>query len=84
VAMVTRGNLSPTTSPDLAYISLGRRRPRRDFGDKRRLCFALALWTEYDAILQEQMFGLTNNEGTHGDDVKEYQFYVDTLRRTRT
>jgi hypothetical protein len=43
----------------------------------QRLCFALALWNERDAILKERLFGLTGNEGNHGEDVKEYYFYLD-------
>jgi hypothetical protein len=46
--------------------------------DKQRLCFALALWNERDPILKERLFGLTNAEGNHGEDVKEYYFYVDS------
>src|SRR5262245_16517735 len=46
--------------------------------DKQRLCFALALWNERDAILKERLFGLTNSEANHGEDVKEYYFYVDS------
>jgi mannosylglycerate hydrolase MGH1-like protein len=46
--------------------------------DKQRLCFALALWNERDAILKERLFGLTNGEGNHGEDVKEYYFYIDS------
>ena len=42
-----------------------------------RLCFALALWNERDPILKERMFGLTNSEGNHGEDVKECYFYLD-------
>ena len=41
------------------------------------ICFALALWNERDPILKERMFGLTGNEGNHGEDVKEYFFYLD-------
>src|SRR5262249_48614032 len=41
------------------------------------LCFALALWNGRDPILKERLFGLTNNEGNHGEDVKEYYFYLD-------
>lgn len=40
-------------------------------------CFALALWNEKDSILKERLFGLTNREGNHGEDVKEYYFYLD-------
>ena len=46
--------------------------------DKQRLCFALALWNGRDPILKERLFGLTNSEGNHGEDVKEYYFYLDT------
>lgn len=45
--------------------------------DKQRLCFALALWNGNDPILKERLFGLTNSEGNHGEDVKEYYFYLD-------
>ena len=47
--------------------------------DKQRLCFALALWNGRDPILKERLFGLTNSEGNHGEDVKEYYFYLDNL-----
>ncbi len=43
----------------------------------QRLCFAVALWNGADPILKERMFGLTSNEGNHGEDVKEYYFYLD-------
>src|SRR5690349_6983696 len=46
--------------------------------DGQRLCFALALWNERDPILKERLFGLTNSESNHGEDVKEYYFYVDS------
>jgi hypothetical protein len=46
--------------------------------DRQRLCFALALWNGRDPILKERLFGLTNGEGNHGEDVKEYYFYVDS------
>ena len=46
--------------------------------DHQRLCFALALWNGKDAILKERLFGLTNSEGNHGEDVKEYYFYLDS------
>ena len=46
--------------------------------DKQRLCFALALWNERDPILKERLYGLTNSEGNHGEDVKEYYFYLDS------
>ncbi|MEB3189172.1 MAG: glucosidase [Snowella sp.] len=43
----------------------------------QRLCFALTLWNGQDTILKERLFGLTNREGNHGEDVKEYYFYLD-------
>ena len=46
--------------------------------DKQLLCFALALWNERDPILKERLFGLTNSEANHGEDVKEYYFYLDS------
>jgi hypothetical protein len=46
--------------------------------DEQRLCLALALWNEHDPILKERLFGLTNAEGNHGEDVKEYYFYLDS------
>ncbi len=46
--------------------------------DKQHLCFALALWNGKDAVLKERLFGLTNSEGNHGEDVKEYYFYLDS------
>ncbi len=45
--------------------------------DQQQLCFALALWNGKDSILKERLFGLTNSEGNHGEDVKEYYFYLD-------
>jgi hypothetical protein len=42
-----------------------------------RLCFAVALWNGRDPILKERLFGLTGNEGNHGEDVKESYFYLD-------
>ena len=43
-----------------------------------RLCFSVALWNEADPILKERLFGLTGPEGNHGEDVKEYYFYLDS------
>ena len=45
---------------------------------KQLLCFSLALWNGKDPILKERLFGLTNSEGNHGEDVKEYYFYLDS------
>ncbi len=44
----------------------------------QRLCFALALWNEKDPILKERLFGLTGSQGNHGEDVKEYYFYLES------
>jgi hypothetical protein len=44
---------------------------------RQRLCFAIALWNGNDPILKERLFGLTGSEGNHGEDVKEYYFYLD-------
>lgn len=44
----------------------------------QRLCFAIALWNGKDPILKERLFGLTGSEGNHGEDVKEYYFYLDS------
>lgn len=46
--------------------------------DQQRLCFAIALWNGRDPILKERLFGLTNSEGNHGEDVKEQYFYIDS------
>src|SRR6516165_2647031 len=46
--------------------------------DKQLLCFALTLWNGKDGILKERLFGLTNGESNHGEDVKEYYFYLDS------
>src|SRR5206468_12184507 len=44
----------------------------------QHVCFGLALWNEQDPILKERIFGLTGNEGNHGEDVKEYYFHIDS------
>ena len=46
--------------------------------DQQRLCFALALWNGKDKILKERLFGLTNSEANHGEDVKEVYYYLDS------
>jgi hypothetical protein len=46
--------------------------------DKQRLCFCVGLWNGKDPVLKERLFGLTNGEGNHGEDVKEYYFYIDS------
>src|SRR5262249_39062178 len=45
--------------------------------DQQRLCLAVALWNGHDPILKERLFGLTNGEGNHGEDVKELYYYLD-------
>ncbi|HET9833793.1 MAG TPA: hypothetical protein VFP91_18855, partial [Vicinamibacterales bacterium] len=45
--------------------------------EQQRLCFAIALWNGEDPFLKERLFGLTNAEGNHGEDVKEYYYYLD-------
>jgi len=47
--------------------------------DKQHLCFSIALWNGQDSMLKERLFGLTGKEGNHGEDVKEYYFYVDNV-----
>ncbi|GAA2650589.1 MGH1-like glycoside hydrolase domain-containing protein [Paractinoplanes durhamensis] len=47
--------------------------------DHQMLCLAMAMWNGQDPILKERFFGVTNAEGNHGEDVKEYYFYVDAL-----
>src|SRR5216110_727561 len=42
------------------------------------ICFSVALWNEHDPILKERLFGLTGNQGNHGEDVKEYYYYLDS------
>ena len=46
--------------------------------DKQFVCVALALWNGRDPIIKERLFGLTNSQGNHGEDVKEYYFYLDS------
>lgn len=45
---------------------------------RQNLCFAVALWNGHDPILKERLFGLTGNEGNHGEDVKELYYYLDS------
>src|SRR6202022_3684038 len=46
--------------------------------EKQLLCFSVALWNGKDPILKERIYGLTNSEANHGEDVKEYYFYLDS------
>ena len=59
-------------------LTAGERTGGGDLDDKQQLCFALALWNERDPILKERLYGLTNSEANHGEDVKEYYFYIDS------
>ena len=77
-ATATPGTTSPTTSRARAPTAGARTASAGSRDDKQRLCFALALWNERDPILKERLFGLTNSEGNHGEDVKEYYFYIDS------
>uniref|UniRef100_UPI003428E641 hypothetical protein n=1 Tax=Okeania sp. SIO2F4 TaxID=2607790 RepID=UPI003428E641 len=52
--------------------------------ERQRLCFAIALWNGEDPMLKERLFGLTNSQGNHGEDVKEYYFYLDNTPLTLT
>ena len=73
-----RGSTFPTITRDRAPTT-GARTGSRAFSDlKQRLCFALTLWNGKDPILKERLFGLSNGEGNHGEDVKEYYFYLDS------
>ena len=81
-----RENMDPTSRPGTTSPTISRGRAptsaaRTAWRDVRRnmlLCFALGLWNGKDPILKERMFGLTNSEGNHGEDVKEYYFYLDS------
>ena len=69
--------LQPRSCP-FPGVSLGRGRPGWYLRRQAATRFALALWNGKDAILKERLFGLTNSEGNHGEDVKEYDFYLDS------
>jgi len=56
----------------------GARMPCRHFRRPTAALFAIALWNGRDPILKERLFGLSNGEGNHGEDVKEYYFYLDS------
>ena len=74
----TPGTTSPMTRRAHAPTGGARTGSAGICDDKQRLCFALALWNERDPILKERLFGLTNSEANHGEDVKEYYFYIDS------
>ena len=72
------GTSSPTTSARSRAYRWGEDGIAGISDDKQRLCFALAMWNGKDPILKERLFGLTNSQGNHGEDVKEYYFYLDS------
>ncbi len=71
------GTISRTTTPAAAPIAGARTASPAISDDRQRLCLALALWNGQDPILKERLFGLTNSEGNHGEDVKELYYYLD-------
>ena len=74
----TPGTTSRTITRGRAPIA-GTRTASAGICDRHQhICFALALWNGRDPILKERLFGLTGNEGNHGEDVKEYYFYLDS------
>ena len=79
----TRGTTSPTSTHGRAPTA-GARTASRDLRPPADLCLALALWNGNDPILKERPFGLTNAEGNHGEDVKEYWWARTRRRPTRT
>ena len=71
------GRRSPTIRPDFVSYRWGEDGLAGFSDDRQQLCLALALWNGHDPILKERLFGLTNAEGNHGEDVKECYYYVD-------
>jgi hypothetical protein len=82
VATEMRGTTSAMTKPARVPIAWGEDGLAGISDDKQQLCFAIAQWNGRDSILKERLFGLTNSEGNHGEDVKEYYlYYISTARR---
>jgi hypothetical protein len=71
---ITLATTSHTLGRTVGVKMVWRESPMR----KQQLCFAIALWNRRDRILKERLFGLTNNEGNHGEDVKDSYFYLDS------
>ena len=71
------GTISRTTMPAAAPIAGARTGSPASATTSQRLCLGLALWNGRDPILKERLFGLTNGEGNHGEDVKELYYYLD-------
>ena len=74
----TRGATSPTTTRARARTAGTRTGSPGICDDQQRLCFALAFWNGRDPILKERIFGLTGPQGNHGEDAKEYWWYLDS------
>ena len=74
----TRGASSRTTTPARAPTAGARTASAGICDDRQTLCFALAFWNGRDPILKERIFGLTGTEGNHGEDAKEYWWYLDS------
>ncbi len=73
------GTISRTTTP-AAVLTAGTRTDWPAICNRfQNLCLALAVWNEHDPFLKERLFGLANEEGNHGEDVKEYYYYLDGL-----
>ena len=72
-----RGIISHTIMPGAARIAGAKMVCSASTDRECRLCFALALWNGRDPILKERLFGLTNPQGNHGEDVKEAYYYLD-------
>ena len=70
ISVMTRRVPAPITGARMAWPAFS--------DEKQLLCFSVALWNGKDPILKERLFGLTNSEGNHGEDVKEYYFYLDS------
>ena len=76
--MATRGIIFRTSMRVRGPIA-GAKTALAAFSDRhQRYCFALALWNGRDSIFKERLFGLTNLQGNHGEDVKEYYYYLDS------
>ena len=75
--MAMPGATSPTISRGSRAYKWGEDGIAGFCDDRQQLCFGIAVWNGVDPILKERMFGLTNAEGNHGEDVKEYYFYLD-------
>ena len=77
VPAARRGIIFRTTTPAAAPIAGARTASPASATSNHRLCLSLALWNGKDPILKERLFGLTNSEGNHGEDVKELYYYLD-------